>query len=284
MQSVEEEAPGTIEVLELGIDAIHRRGFEVSVPEGAPYFTFAHYNCPIVVQDVTGVREWPTGASVLLAPGFPRYVRAESSDLLNTWFHCSGAGITPCLETYGIPVNSVLDLGELPFLRPILEEVRQERSQRPLHWQDAVSDLIRRLLREWGMLRADLESPRTPSQRKLERTLRDIRVHVHLNLAHRWSVPEMAALSGLHPTWFAMIYTKQFGASPVNDLLNARLKHAEVLLSYLPMTVAHIAMACGFASTEHFTRLFHKRMGFAPGQVRKYRKRQVPAVRGESDT
>jgi AraC family transcriptional regulator, arabinose operon regulatory protein len=263
----------SIEVHELGIDAIHRRGFELNVATGIPYYTFAHYNCPIVVRDESGIREWPAGVSVLHAPEYPRYVRAESSDLLNTWFHCSGPGVAPCLAIYGIPVNTVLDLGDLPFLRSILEEVRQERIQRSLHWQDAVSDLVRRLFRELGTLIADLESPLTPAQRKLERTLRDIRAQVHSNLAHRWTVAEMASLSGLTTTWFAMVYTKQFGASPLNDLLNARLKHAEALLSYLPMTVAHIATDCGFAHVEHFTRLYHKRMGYPPGQVRKQRKR-----------
>jgi len=261
--------PGEIQIHELAIDAIHNRGFELDVRENTPYYTFAHYNCPIVLEDSGGRREWPAGVSVLLAPDTPRYMRAESADLLNTWFHCSGPGIAPCLTAYGIPVNTVLDLGELPFLRPILEEVRQERAQKALYWEDAVSDLIRRLFRELGALRADLDNSLTPAQRRLERTLRDIRAQVHSNLAYRWTVPEMAALGGLHPTWFAMVYTRQFGTSPINDLLDARLKHAEALLGNLPMTVARISADCGFANVEHFTRLFHKRLGYPPGQVRK---------------
>jgi AraC-like DNA-binding protein len=171
-------------------------------------------------------------------------------------------------------VNSVLDLGELPFLRPILEEVRRERTQQALHWEDAVSDLVRRFLRELGTLISDTQSALSPAQQRQERTLRDIRMRVHSSLSHRWTVPEMAALGDMHPTWFAGIYTKQFGISPVNDLLNARLIHAEALLSHLPMTVTHIAAECGFANVEHFTRLFHKRMGCTPGQVRKQRTRE----------
>ena len=258
-----------IEVLEVAVDAIHGRGFELSVPEGTTYYTFAHYNCPIVLQDAAGRREWPAGVCLLSPPGVPQYLCAESADLRNTWFHCSGPGVLSCLAACGLPVNTVLDLGELPFLRPILEEVRQERVQRPLYWEDAVADLVRRLFRELGTLHSDQDSSLTLAQRRLERTLRDIRVQVHSNLSYRWTVAEMAALGALHPTWFAMVYTRQFGVSPVNDLLDARLKHAEALLRHLPLTIAHIAADCGFASVEHFTRLFHKRMGYAPGQVRK---------------
>lgn len=263
------EEPGSIRVTELAIDAIHGRGFEMLIQERLSFYTFAYYNCPIVLQDQSGRREWPAGVSVVYAPENPRYLRAESSDLENSWFHFAGPGVPPCLAEYEIPINTVLDLGELPFLKPILEEVRKERTQQPLHWQDAVSDLIRGLFRELGTLKSELEHEMTPAQRKLERALRDVRMRVHSDLSHRWTVPEMAALANLHPTWFAMVYTKQFGVSPINDLLNARLKHAEALLLHLPMPIAQIATACGFARVEHFTRLFRQRTGFSPGQIRK---------------
>ncbi|BDI32034.1 hypothetical protein CCAX7_40850 [Capsulimonas corticalis] len=262
-----------IEVLEIAIDAIHGRGFEMNAPTDTPYYTFSYYNCPIVVLDSSGCREWPAGVSLLHAPNDPRYLRAESADLLNTWFHFAGPGVPACLAEYEIPINTVVDLGELPFLRPILEEVRQERIQQPLHWEDAVSDLIRRLFREFGALKSDLDNSLTPAQRTQERTLRDIRMQVHADMAHEWTVPEMAALGNWHPTWFATVYTRQFGVSPMNDLLNVRLAHAEALLVHLPMTVSHIAASCGFANVEHFNRLFRKRKGCTPSQIRKQGKR-----------
>lgn len=259
--------PGLIEVIDLGIDAIHGRGFQMSFPDGLDRYNFAYYGCAIVLSDETGCREWPAGVSVVYAPENPRYLYAQSSDLVNTWFSFRGPGAEACIKAYEVPVNKVLDLGELPFLKPLLEEVRRERMQKSLHWQDAVSDLVRDLLREFAMLKSELDQKMTPAQRRLERTLRDIRVRVHSDLSHRWTVPEMAALADLHPTWFAMVYTRQFGSSPINDLLNARLKHAEALLTRLPMTVAQIAADCGFANVEHFTRMFHQRMGCSPGQL-----------------
>jgi AraC-like DNA-binding protein len=264
----DEPATRQIEVIDLGIDAIHGQGFQMSFPEGLDRYNFAHYSCPIVLQDESGCREWPSGVSVVYAPENPRYLLAESSDLVNSWFSFRGPGVAPCLAAYQIPTNKVLDLGELPFLKPLLEEIRRERMQQALHWQDAVSDLVRAILREYGTLKSELEHEMTPAQRRLERTLRDIRMRVHSELSHRWTVPEMAAMAGLDCTWFAMVYKRQFGTSPINDLLNARLKHAEALLTQLPMTVAQIAADCGFANIEHFTRMFHQRMGCSPGQLR----------------
>lgn len=269
-------AADQIEVIDMGIDAIHGRGFEFSFPDGLSMYNFAYYNCPIVLGDESGIREWPPGVSIVYAPKNPRYLRAESSDLINTWFSFNGKGVAACLEAYEIPVNRVLDLGELPFLKPLMEEIRRERMQRPLHWEDAVSDLVRAIFREFGTLKAELDCAMSPAQRRLERTLRDVRMRVHSDLSHRWTVPEMAALADLHPTWFATVYARQFGSSPVNDLLNARMKHAEALLSQLPMTVAQIATECGFTNIEHFTRMFHKRVGCSPGQIRGRAKRLEP--------
>jgi len=257
-----------IDIPEIGIDSMQGRGFEIDLPGPFEYHTFTYYSSRVVLRDCNGTREWPAGVILVSSPGAPRYVRAESEDLHNTWFHFAGPGVDPCLSAYAIPVDTVLDLGDLPFLRPILEEVRQERGQQGIHWGDAVADLVRRLFRELGTLRADLDNGLTPAQRRMERTLRDIRMRVHSDLAHRWTVAEMATLGNMHPTWFATVYTQQFGQSPINDLLDARLVHAEALLTRLPMTVAQVAGQCGFPSVEHFNRLFRKRLGHTPTQAR----------------
>jgi AraC-like DNA-binding protein len=34
-------------------------------------------------------------------------------------------------------------------------------------------------------------------------------------------------------------------------------------------TAAAIAKQCGFASSQYFTRIFHRRFGFTPGEYRK---------------
>jgi len=259
-----------ISVLELGIDAVHARGFDVDPPSPSEFYTFSYYSSPIVLADRSGIREWPAGVSLLLCPEDRRYMHARSEDLQNSWFHFDGEDAAAYLDKYAIPTNTVMDLGELHFLKPILEEVNEERSRRPLHWEDAVSDLTRRFLRELGYVIAEAERANTSTQRRAERLMRDIRMRVHSNLSHRWTVENMAALGDYNPTWFATAYKRHFGLSPIDDLLQARMKHADALLRHLPMTVSQVATNCGFANVEHFTRLYRKRMGCTPGQTRRH--------------
>jgi len=47
------------------------------------------------------------------------------------------------------------------------------------------------------------------------------------------------------------------------------LRRAEYLLKHVSLTAKQIAAECGFSSAEHFSRLFHSRRGYSPGQFRK---------------
>jgi transcriptional regulator GlxA family with amidase domain len=60
------------------------------------------------------------------------------------------------------------------------------------------------------------------------------------------------------------LYREFFGGSPVEDLINARIKHAQWLLSATTLSVGQVAGECGFRSLYHFSRLFKKRVGSSP--------------------
>ncbi len=80
---------------------------------------------------------------------------------------------------------------------------------------------------------------------------------------------EMAELAGRNPTRFAMDYQRQFGISPIDDLIEARMNRADHMLRNHVMTVKQVALECGFTSPEHFNRLFHSRRGCSPGRYRR---------------
>ena len=57
------------------------------------------------------------------------------------------------------------------------------------------------------------------------------------------------------------------GYVSLDDLIDARLRRAEYLLKHVSLTAKQIAAECGFASPEHFHRLFRARRGYSPGQT-----------------
>jgi len=97
---------------------------------------------------------------------------------------------------------------------------------------------------------------------KLEQALRR-------NLAHQWSVEEMAALFGLGTTAFTEKVKHHTGFSPLNYLINIRISEAIKLLKRPDVNFTNIALDTGFYSSQHFSTTFKKLTGYTPGQFRK---------------
>ena len=87
-------------------------------------------------------------------------------------------------------------------------------------------------------------------------------------LRHDWTVEEMAALMNLSRSRFSTIFTKHIGEAPRDYLINARLRHAIILLTNSSVNVAEAADQSGFQSPYYFSRIFHKRVGCAPSQYK----------------
>src|SRR4051794_25321182 len=97
---------------------------------------------------------------------------------------------------------------------------------------------------------------------KLEQTLRE-------NLAHQWTVEEMAASFGLGLTAFSEKVKAFTGFSPLNYLINIRIAEAIKLLNQHRLPITDIALDVGFYSSQHFATTFKKLTGYSPTEYRK---------------
>ena len=97
---------------------------------------------------------------------------------------------------------------------------------------------------------------------KLEKTLRQ-------NLAHQWTVEEMASLVGLGTTSFAEKVKNYTGFSPLNYLITIRISEAIKLLKKQDLNVTDIALETGFYSSQHFSTTFKKLTGYSPSEFKK---------------
>lgn len=97
---------------------------------------------------------------------------------------------------------------------------------------------------------------------KLEQTLRE-------NLAHPWTVEEMAGLVGLGTTAFTEKVKVFTGFSPLHYLINLRIAEAIKLLRHSKHSLTRIALETGFYSSQHFSSTFKKLTGYTPRAYRK---------------
>ena len=85
----------------------------------------------------------------------------------------------------------------------------------------------------------------------------------------KWSVKLLAERALLSPSYFQTLYKKSFGISPINDLIEARIKKAEVYLISSNKKETEISTLCGYINVEHFLRQFKALRGLTPSSFRK---------------
>ncbi|MGP1395516.1 MAG: helix-turn-helix domain-containing protein [Inquilinaceae bacterium] len=91
---------------------------------------------------------------------------------------------------------------------------------------------------------------------------------IESNLAQGVSLAEMAAQAELSPFHFARAFKAKTGLPPHRYLMHRRVERAKELLRRTSVPVTEIALACGFASSQHFATMFKRAVGATPTDYR----------------
>lgn len=257
-------AMNLIRVSAHGLQREEPDNFIVDRPHGLGDFLLLHFHSPMEVLTVQGVVFAEPSQCVLFAPGHPHWYRGRAGAWGNDWMHLEGEAVAEVAACYGLPLNTLVAPEDTRFLPHIFGEITHEQHQAEANWEEAKDLLVRQLLLKLGRALIVSASRFTPSEAEHLPALRTLRRRVHDQLSQRWTVDEMAAEVGLSKSRFAALYQRFFGVSPLEDLLRARLQHAENLLTNRAMPVRSAASQSGFTSVHYFSRLFHQRIGCAP--------------------
>lgn len=84
-------------------------------------------------------------------------------------------------------------------------------------------------------------------------------------------IDDLAHLAGMSRTRLERLFREHFGVSPYEQALRHRMTRAELLLRTTSLSIHEIAERTGFATVEHFSNTFKKRMCRSPGALRRRR-------------
>lgn len=104
--------------------------------------------------------------------------------------------------------------------------------------------------------------------RRDDRRLRRAMDYLESNYRTRLTVAEVAAQSGIHPSYLAELFRKAHGSSVGEWVRNRRLEFARDALRNPAMPISCIAVKAGFADQSHLTRMFRARFGVTPAEYR----------------
>jgi len=92
------------------------------------------------------------------------------------------------------------------------------------------------------------------------------------DLSAEFPVAKLAGRCGLSRSHFARAFRISTGLPPHRWLIRYRLRRAQELLERSDLSIAEIALSCGFADQSHLTRVFHDIIGASPAAWRRLRK------------
>jgi len=121
-------------------------------------------------------------------------------------------------------------------------------------------------------LRSSEEIQQSPSLEPVgysaPKKLRDAIILMERNLEEPLRIPEIANYLSISQRQLERIFKTYTAESPLGYYTNISLDRARGLVTQTEMPIAEIANACGYNSTEHFTRSYKKRFNMSPSKDR----------------
>ncbi|MGO4371249.1 helix-turn-helix domain-containing protein [Paenibacillus sp. 2TAB19] len=160
-------------------------------------------------------------------------------------------GVTPQLEAGSSAVRA---------LQRLYSEARMNGIKNSYQASSFVYTLMMELLQTKHKLQNERES--WPS------SIRDAAFHMESSFAQPESLDEIAAVVGLSKYYFARLFLRTTGMSPMDYVTKLRIEKAVELLRSSKLTVDEIAREVGYANGSYFSKVFRGRVGFPPGDFR----------------
>jgi AraC family transcriptional regulator len=138
----------------------------------------------------------------------------------------------------------------------------------PSHYQAAALRLgVDALLLE--IVRASTDGNRRAANAVVHAAVARAMNMLQTRFRENWSLERLANESGISRARLAQLFTQQVGSSIHKVLNKIRVEHAQMLLKDSGMSVREIAADCGFATSQHFARIFRRVTGSTAAEYRR---------------
>lgn len=196
---------------------------------------------------------FPTGAGQLDLTGYRDLMQPVLNDL----------------EGVHVPVrlNPTHPIGFRDTLLRMVQLWLEQETLALLEAQHLATELVLAILKQYA--------PPSRSSGSSPPTLNWITSFLSFHLNEPLSVEDMARRANLSPSRFSAVFKATFGVPPHQYLLQLRLRHSEELLSTTELTLADIAVYCGFADVHHFSKAFKRARGLWPGEYRQAKRAEL---------
>ncbi len=202
--------------------------------------------CPMYTSQAI---RWDRDANVLLLNLEPELITRHAIELLDT----DEYEILPHLITQDTLIYQI-GLG-------LKTQLKTNGSDSCLYAESAATFLAVHLLQNYSTRKSSIrEYPGGLTQDKLKQVVD----YIHDNLAQEISLYAIANYLGISRYYFCRLFKQSTGLSLHQYVIQQRVEQAKQLLAQGKMSIADIALACGFSHQSHLHRHFKRLTGVTP--------------------
>jgi AraC family transcriptional regulator len=158
--------------------------------------------------------------------------------------------------------HSVVDSVIVYYATKFREELTADTLNGAIYGETATIGLVLHLLANYGVAKPKLPSPRG----KLNAfQLRSVVDFVDAHISADVSLVSLAQQAHVSPFHFARLFRRTLGVTPHQFVMQLRVQRALSLMKARTLSLAQIAVECGFHDQPHLTKAFRKLLGTTPG-------------------
>jgi AraC family transcriptional regulator len=171
----------------------------------------------------------------------------------------------------GLPPNKIEFVSQRSVADPTIawcartfhDELIADAPEGSLYVETITAGLILHLLAHYGVAKPKVIAPRG---KLTSFQLRAVVEFMRSNLADDLSLHALAEQAHISPFHFARLFRRTVGLPPHQFVLRLRVHRSMVWLARGRMSLAEIAVACGFSDQPHLTHAFRRVTGVTPTQ------------------
>lgn len=253
-----------MKVITYGINEDHQIN-EYSLRMSYDFFGIFHFHTPYSYEK-DGKMFYGNADDILISPPNTIIYHGpinETSSFTNDWIYIATKD-PHYFEQFKLPMMSPFPGNSSKTIHNALQKVDLELQTQQPGYKERIDCLLKILIidlyREYNLV----TSPNSSLKR-----LTDAKAQILSELDKKWTLLDMANITGYSQSRFSELYKKYFGVSPKSDLNKSRIDYAKRILLVTDAPISEIGRKCGFDDPFFFSKFFSDSTGVSPSAYRK---------------
>ncbi len=253
-------------IIAVDVDNEQDADFKLHRPNGRSDYLFVLFKSPSKVMVNGEYVKADKGSFMIFDKHKIQSYLADGTEFLHDYMHFDLEGDIEQLIFSTIPTDALLYTPISAPISSILSEIKSE-------FVGAPSEYAKEILTHLGIaflyrIKNAVKSDANAAHGRYFAEFNALRLEIYKNPSEDWTVEKMSRELNLSRSYFQSLYKEIFETSCAEDVINARIANAKMLLSSTLHPIGEIAAECGYKNTEHFIRQFKARVGVPPQKFR----------------